>query len=244
MNDVPDSGPVSPILTADIKGLLQFFDKKPGWSVGHATGVVGIVGEDLNAACFQRYVAEKGGSATVLRNPDTGRPLPVTMGRSSGPRLDRWIRVDWPDKPVTVFQTEIKSWSAHAISGRSLSVSASQDELARYRQSRWERRWDSEARRLKHSLMSKVLEPMNPPGCVKDEVICPLLIFWEALGPPGSSDEHFFKVEVDAPAFQELWVFSVSSYLRGLLSEGIAEIDLEMPDAALRLRTVNRLFSG
>ena len=38
------AAPESGLLTADIEGLLHFFDEKPYWSVGHATGVVGVVG--------------------------------------------------------------------------------------------------------------------------------------------------------------------------------------------------------
>ena len=88
MNEPCGSG----LLTADIEGLLHFFDEKPGWSVGHATGVVSVVGEDLNTACFQHYLSGISGHAVVLRDPGTGRPLPVTTGRTKGPRLDRWMR--------------------------------------------------------------------------------------------------------------------------------------------------------
>ena len=96
--------PVSHILAANIEGLLNFFDEKPDWSVGHATGMVGIVGEGLNTACLQDYLGSKGGSATVLRHPDTGKPFPVTKGYRQGPRVDRWIRVEWSDRPATAFR--------------------------------------------------------------------------------------------------------------------------------------------
>ena len=96
MDNEVNTVPSSNILTADIEGLLNFFDEKPDWGVGHATGIVGIVGEDLNTACLQHYLKSLGGQAVVLRNPDTGRPLPVTTGHTKGPRLDRWIQVTWP----------------------------------------------------------------------------------------------------------------------------------------------------
>ena len=57
VNSTPESSP----LTVDIEGLLHFFDEKPDWAVGHATGVVGVVGEDLNTACLQHYLKFMGG---------------------------------------------------------------------------------------------------------------------------------------------------------------------------------------
>ena len=85
--------------------------------MGHATGVIGIVGEDLNAVCLQHYLKSQGGQAVVLRNSETGKPLSVTTSRKKGPRLDGLIQITWPDRPTTVFQTEIKSWSAHGFGG-------------------------------------------------------------------------------------------------------------------------------
>ena len=74
-------------------------------------------------------------------------------------------------------------------------------------------------------------------------MIRPLLIFWEALGPSEKTDEHLFRVCVkDNPGdFSELWVFSVSSYLR---SSGKDKLTLEMPVAAHRLGVLAHLFSA
>ena len=211
--------------------------------MGHATGLVGVVGEDLGAACLQHCIRDRGGEAVVLRNPDTGRPYPVNTGQVKGPRLDRWIRVTWPDEPVTVFQAEIKSWSAHAIGGKRLSLTASLDDVGAYKESRWTRHWNVESKSLREFKTAKVLVPMKPPKDVAPESVRPLLIFWEALAPPENADDCFFGVDVAGAAFQKLWVFSVSGYLRSLLAEGIERVELEMPDAALRLRKMNRWFS-
>ena len=73
------AAPESDLLTADIEGLLHFFDEKPVWSVGHATGVVGVVGEDLNTACLQRYLESTSGNAEVLHHPFP-RFCPVCLG--------------------------------------------------------------------------------------------------------------------------------------------------------------------
>ena len=240
VNTVPSSN----FLTVDIRGLLNFFDEKPDWAVGHATGIVGIVGEDLNTACLQHYLKSLDGQAVVLRSPDTGRPLPVTTGRKKGPRLDRWIRVEWPDRSTTVFQTEIKSWSSHGFGGIRLPLSASPEEVSLHRQARWDSLWESGSRRLKHPNTVKVLVPMKPPADVDPESVRPLLIFWEALGPGEAPDDHLFRVDVADSEFQELWVFSVSNYLRSLHSEEGDSIKLKMPEAVLRLRSLNRMFSA
>ncbi len=108
-------------VTKKVKELLHFFDEKPDWSRGQATSVVGVIGEDLNTACFQSYLESTGGSAKVLTDTKSSKPLSVTTGKQKGPRLDRWMDVNWPDGSSTVFQTEIKNWSAHAIGGKVLS---------------------------------------------------------------------------------------------------------------------------
>ena len=241
VNTVPSSN----FLTVDIRGLLNFFDEKPDWAVGHATGIVGIVGEDLNAACLQHYLKSLDGQAVVLRSPDTGRPLPVTTGRKKGPRLDRWIRVEWPDRSTTVFQTEIKSWSAHGFGGVRFPLSGSLPELRKRKREQWDNLWDSRGKRLKHPLTVKVLVPMKLPDCVDQaQEVLPLLIFWAALESRKNPNDHLFQVDVADAEFKELCVFSVSGYLRGLLSKGVATIELEMQDAALRLWSLNRLFSS
>ena len=76
--DRAESTSSSEFVTINVEETLRFFDEKPDWSIKQATGVVGVVGEDLNAACFQRYVESKGAKATVLCNS-------VTTGGRKGP---------------------------------------------------------------------------------------------------------------------------------------------------------------
>lgn len=238
-------------VTINVRETLRFFDEKPEWSTKHATSVVSVIGEDLNKACFQRYMESQGASSHVL-------PDPVTTGRKRGPWLDRWIVVDWPDGGKTVFQTEIKSWSAHAIGGRSLSVDATPEEVAELKQRNWGGLWNSEYRTLNHSSTAKVLAPMKLPDHLEEysQDVRPLLIFWHLVGIQDQAWEHLFsmpnptcKFSFEHPAtwpslsefreFPYLWVFSVSSYLRSIPD---AYIELEMPIAADRLRILGRLF--
>ena len=229
------------MLTINRLALLEFLDMKSDYSRGHATGVVSVVGEDLNAACFQRYVESKGVKVEVLPNP-------VTTGKQRGPRLDRWIKADWPDGSKILYQTEIKNWSAHAIGGKNLPISANRQETADYKQDRWERHWNSNSSTLKGNSCAKVLVPMKRPDGLGARTVQPLLIFWEALGPKGV-DDHLFPVTArrphypDFPKFPEpteLWVFSVSGYLRSLTDD---TIDLSMPNAARRLRALTDMFA-
>ncbi len=244
----------APLVTVQVKNLLRFFDEKPDWSLKRATSVVGIAGEDLNAASFQHYVESKGGSACVLRERDSTRPTPVTTGNKKGYWLDRWIRVKWPDElrmkwpdeSGFVFQTEIKNWSSNAIQGRRLCVSATAEQLREYKVARWKQHWDEDRRCLRGTNTAKVLFWMQEPKehSVHKSEVRPLLIFWEALAPAEEVDQHLFRVNVasDAPGdFKELWVFSVSSYLRSVRE---STLDLEMPEAVSRLGILGRLFPG
>ena len=233
--------PLSALVTVNVQELLSFFDEKPDWSEKHATAVVGVVGEDLNAACFCHYLESKGHQGEVLTD-DSEKPVTVGSGARKGPQLDRWIKVRWKKGTETLFQTEIKNWSAHSLSGKILPLSASDKEVRAYKQSRWENRWDRDEQCLRVSQTSKVLSPMRPPNGSEGKDIQPLLIFWEALGPRDNLDKHLFCVDVaDNPGkFAKLWVFSISSYLRSVQKD---KLELELPQASQRLTALGRLFS-
>ncbi len=236
------TSPAHSLVTVQVEDLLRFFDEKPDWSFKRATSVVGIAGEELNAASFQHYVKSQGGDACVLREHNSTMPIPVTTGKMKGYRLDRWIEVVWPDNSVTVFQAEIKNWSAHAIGGRIIPVAATVEQLKESKVALWKRHWDTDGCCLRGGGTSKVLTRMKTPDGVDTCAVRPLLIFWEALAPEEDVDKHLFTVKVaeNAPGdFKELWVFSVSSYLRSVQA---STLELDMPEAASRLGVLRRLF--
>lgn len=229
-------------LTVDRLALLKFFDEKHEGEKGDATGLVMMAGEDLNAACFEHYAKSKGATVEML-------PGPVGVGGPIGPKLDRWIKVDWPNGDKILYQTEIKNWSAFAIGGKTLRADATPQEIADHKQSAWKGRYNSKTRSLTQNETAKVLVPMRRPANLDEWKTRPLLIFWEPLGHK-KAGHHLFSVkarrsESQYPNFSEfsglteLWVFSVSSYLRSLKK---SQICLPMPNAARRLRTMNRMF--
>ena len=241
------------LLQVNVRETLAFFDEKPCWAEKQATSIVGVLGEDLSAAVVQHCLEADGASNVKVRSETVG-----TGGRS-GPRLDRWVEANLPDEGPVLFQTEIKSWSAHAIGGETLSLSAPAEEVETYKRRHWEKYWDAELQTIPRAEIAKVLVPMRPGFDAGDRRTLPLLIFWEALGPGSRPDAqarveggHLFSIpaptggfKINVPStepaqqgFLELWVFSVSSYLRSVTEE---VMELEMPNAARRLRSLNRL---
>lgn len=230
------------MLTVNRKKLIGFFDVVSDCSKGHATSVAAVAGEEMNAACFRHYAESRGACVEILQDR-------VTTGRARGPRLDRWIKVRCDGREF-LYQTEIKNWSAHAIGGQNLRVDANPDEIADYKQMRWEFRCrDSKSHGIAtNPSCAKVVVRMQPPDHYNNLEVQPLLIFWEAIGPQEQADDHLLCTPVNEfpewhygeTSFDHLWIFSVSSYLRNL---AVDRIDLPMPQAAHRLRILNFLFS-
>ena len=245
------------ILSINLSETIRFFDEKPDWSVGHATGVVAILGEDLAAAALKHCLEANGATMIAIRNETVG------TGKQRGPRLDRWIEADLSEGRKVLFQTEIKNFSAHAIGGKTLSVDASRRELTAHQNDRWQGRWDAANHTLSRDYTAKVLVRMKPPAGLGAREQLPLLIFWEPIAPKRSfklgykSDGgHLFSVPdptcnfgFSVPAsweghergFPELWFFSASSYLRSV-ARTQDNLALEMPVAAHRIGALNRLI--
>ena len=98
-----------------------------------------------------------------------------------GPWLDRWIEVDsqcWGD---LLFQAEVKSSSAHATNGKTLSIKAEADELAIQKLAAWGNEWDDRGRCLKNPATGKVLVRMTPTEDFGQRRQVPLLIFGRRL---------------------------------------------------------------
>ena len=243
----------APEIRVDVQQVLSFFDEKPPCSRGHATAIVSVLGEDLAAASFRHCLLANGATEVNIRCDTVG------TGKQRGPRLDRWIEADLEGGRRVLFQAEIKSWSAHAIGGRPLAIDADRQEITDYKDWYWKQHWHSRRRTLNHPNVAKVLVRMKPPFDCDNRERLPLIMFWAPVGPRRSQYKqnqsaggHLFSISkptcnfpFDPPAswpekrgFDELWVFSVSSYLRSLRT---ATVSLPMPDAAARLGLLDRM---
>jgi hypothetical protein len=99
-------------LRLDVRAVLQFFDEAPNESLGHATAIVAVAGEELGLALLVHYLRSIGRPTALVSDK-------CTPGTRSGSRLDGWVRAG-----DTLYQVEVKNWSAHAIGGRRLPIDA------------------------------------------------------------------------------------------------------------------------
>ena len=231
-------------IVVDVQETIRFFDEKPEWGCKQATSIVSVIGEDLAAGCFQKHRESEGATVCVryIEQGDCFYPEPVTTGGQNGSsRLDRWIIVDCPGGR-TVFQTEIKNSSAWAIGGKTIALNAPTECFRDYKVRMWQKAWNPCIQSLRDPGAAKVLKKMKVPDDLSGECVKPLLICWTPMAPENNPDSFLFPVATSPSSdcyFSELWVFSISSYLRSL---GQAKIALKMPIAAARLRILDRLL--
>ena len=226
-------------LRINIRETLLFFDEAPADSRKHATAMVAVFGEDLGASLLCRHMEERGDSARVITHG--GTPLQPTNGTGSGDRLDRWLLVENAGGR-TLYQVEVKNWSAHAIGGRVLPIQADQRLLREYRLERWQREWDADRDTFRHPAVAKVFARMKPPKHMDAEEVQPLVCYWWSIHPSGADQPLFWHpLRREVNGFTGAWVFSMSSYLRSLKTP---EIVLEMPSASHRIRWPCRMIAS
>lgn len=215
---------------------LEFLDNP---SVrGHASAIVGMIGEELNACAFKHYIDNNGGKAKILCD-DNSKPLCVTPGTSKGKRLDRWIEVDKGGNK-TLFQCEIKNWSATAIGGKFLAVDADEEETKKVTNNYWSHQMKTEFSNEKYpSGVTKVFGKMKLPK--EYSKTQPLLIYWMPISKSDRLDP-FFNVSIKSfnnsaikTEFEKLHIFSVSLYFRKLLKNKIKTINFDMPASEYRI---------
>ena len=229
----------------DLIQLLTLFDEAPKDSRGHATAIVGMIGEDLGAALVKHYMVRFvfGGDVNSVEIDHDKTP---TTGAQSGFRLDRWVLVNHGNG-ASLYQVEIKNWSAHAIGGKKIAINASEDELEAHRRNRWKNQFTENGVPNKDS-SKKVLVKMVPPYPWANYPITPMICFWDAMHPDGRGDPFFevgIEIDVNDDAkychdFKKLAVFSMSNYIRLLIKNGEIVIDVEMPNAEKRLGWLGR----
>ena len=143
--------PTEASLLINVNEILSFFDEKPPWADRHSAGVVGMIFEDLAAATLEHCLCRNGAEHVAIRTE------PVTTGQKKGPWLDRWIEADLACGQKVLFQTEIKSVSAHSTGHKRIMLNASVEEMRDHEQENWHGQWNSETNTLRAQPMAKVL---------------------------------------------------------------------------------------
>jgi hypothetical protein len=215
--------PMTSTLWINTLELLQFYDDPNDAEQGmNAAAVNAVAGEELGLALLIDYLRSVEVDASIM-------PGPCSTGKRSGYRLDGWIST-----PETIFQVEVKNWSAHSLGGRRLPVDAGPEQSSRHRITVWQDYWTGKT--FRDESAAKVLEPMLAPQ--GDKRIAPLIVFWDPMHPRGLPEPLFHVPLVDA-AFPEVTVFSMSTYLRSLKC---ANLQLPLPKTLARLKILNRIF--
>jgi hypothetical protein len=241
----------------NIPELLCFFDARPENSRGHASAIVSVIGEDIGVALLRRCVEKKWGVSTkVIMNGEVA--LVPTLGTGRGPRLDRWLLSDDATTGKrTLYQVEIKNWSAHSLGGKEIPSGTPNDSefMKGYRLERWQANWDISLNCFRWGECGKVLTrmaiptsvyedgkviPISPP--VEREDVEPILCFWSPIHHEGQNESLFRYPLSSVPesGFTGIWIFSMSNYLRSIV-ENEQVIDLDMPSAARRIEWLSRL---
>lgn len=219
-----------------LRELLDFYDYRVEASNTHASAINAVLGEDLAIALMRHFFMAQSAEVEVLKNP-------CTTGKQRGNRLDKWIAVKSNESSSTLYQVEIKNWSAHSIGGTKVKREASQTEMTEYRRDRWCRQFKTSAGTHMPSQKEtlKVLTKMLVPNSHLDHKHEALLCFWEALHPRGE-DDPFFQVEVESEHFKRLWVFSLSNYTSRLLTQ-TTSLEVEMLETDARMDWLNRIYN-
>jgi hypothetical protein len=107
-----------------------------------------------------------------------------------------------------LFQVEVKNWSAHAIGGECLLLSATSEQVAEYKVRSWQNHWDK-TRGIRKKALAKVLQPMLPPPDLAHIRPQPLACMWTALHPDGGTACLFERPlpEEQAKHFSHIWFF-------------------------------------
>lgn len=214
-------------ITLNISELVRFYDDEPDART-HSNAVKTVAGEELGLALFENYLKNQGRQPARVYAPCT----------TQGAWLDGWIKVAQPT--AILFQIEVKSWSMHGYGSRKhqLEVSANAERLADYKMETWKHYWHAGAFKAKG--LQKVLTPMTLPKGESGPVE-PVACIWAAVHPEGANSE-FFQVKAKGAEFATVRVFSMSAYLRNLLSTGTPTLTVDLPSTAKRMAYLSTLF--
>ncbi len=160
--------------------------------------------------------------------------------KEGGAWLDAWIEVNERRRTVH-YQVEVKGWFFHGYGGGpSLPWDCATQRLSEFMRQEFLRYWDADNGRFRAPGLNKVLKAMKTTHAGE---VRPLACLWAPLHPMGDINEPVFCIDtVQGSPFAEVWIFSVSAYLRQLLRNGVSHLPLDLPDTAARLGHLGRIF--
>jgi hypothetical protein len=232
--------------------LIEMFDEHNNLYKGHTTPIIGLIGEDLNAAIFSDFLVrrKKAKNVGVLSySVNTGQK------RVRGRELDRWIKED-----NILYQAEIKSWCSFQIGGYELLLGASKQDTKELANKKWEKELSGQYNNIKDikelgkGKVSKVLVRMKIPDDLIEryKVAEPLVIHWMPIS--NKEAKPFFSYPVKdlgmnkkftkriLKDFKKVNYFSCSLYIRELINEDEKELNLSLPNVDVRMDIIKKLM--
>lgn len=219
--------------TLNLEKLIDFFDHRVQSSLRLGTPVNSVIGEELAVTLMRHYFERKNYKFEIFQ--------PCNQSAKRGYRLDCWLHLQDAGKDSRLYQTEIKNWSAHSLGGTVIPPSVTEAGLREIIARNWNSRFSHETNIPREASASKVLVRMNPPPEWSHLTVMPLLCLWECLHPDGDL-EPFFHRPIQNPHFENIYVFSLSAYVRVLLAEGTKNIPSLMPQTDRAMNWLNDMY--
>ena len=217
----------------NLRELLNFYDYRASSSVGHASSVNAVIGEEFAVALLCHYFRSFGYNVIALDQP-------CTQGTNSGHRLDKWISITSADEKV-IFQVEIKNWSSHSLNSEIVRHDGDESYMRELRLRRWKFQFNETERIPSQKASQKVLTKMRIPNEFAKFEHKALMCFWEPLHSSGDN-AALFEVSVNSESFKKLTVFSMSNYV-SLLLKHTEFLEVELAAADARIDWLNKLYS-
>jgi hypothetical protein len=231
-------------LTTKIKisEIIELYDLQNKENSKHISSITGLIGEDLLSGLLKHYLCRNENGVDVIIHESV---TPKQIGKN-GKMLDRWILKLKDGKPEVCFQTEIKNWSSHSLSGVKFNLNTENPYDFEIGESDkiFNKIWDKNNGELLDPSVGKVLFEMNNKPNDFNVKVQPLVCFWMPI-TNNSNIQPFFTINhenINKKGFDNLSFFSGSIYLRTLLKDKIEEIEIEMPNVIKRMSLITPLF--
>ncbi|MGQ3057394.1 MAG: hypothetical protein ACT6T0_09400 [Nevskia sp.] len=217
----------------DRDALLHFYDDRntkhfePLNPKGHVSGITGLIGEPLLLDLLCQCLRKKAETSDARLLDEI--PREIAPGRR---KLDGWIA---SDNARTLFQVEIKNWSAHSLGGHDLPAAMDRDACVSEARCRYDEYFapDGTLPTSAEKVFAKCARPALPTD--KTLRIEPVLCFWHAVSSDGAEPLSTAK-----SCGRTLMVFSGSLYLRQLDSH---TVEVESRLLADRLQLLKSIWN-